>query len=128
MATRIEKEISKIDWENKTANEIKNLVRGLNPIMGAYAILNGKKIKFWKVDTIPTKDFINNYPEFKGYEYRFEEIEPGTILYIDKKQGIYIMTKQEILLILEIQGENAKKMTALEFLRGNNIQVVDKFE
>ena len=39
MAPMLSKEISKIDWENKTAEQIKNLVRGLvNPIMGAYTI------------------------------------------------------------------------------------------
>lgn len=128
IAPMLEKSQAKIDWENKTAREIKNLVRGLNPIMGAYSDLNGKKIKFWKVDTITTEKFIEKYQEFKGYEYRFSEIEPGTILYIDKKQGIYIMTKEGILLVLEMQGENAKRMTAPEFLRGNKIEVVDKFE
>ena len=128
IAPMLEKSQAKIDWENKTAKEIKNLVRGLNPIMGAYSELNGKKIKFWKVDTITTEEFIEKYQEFKGYEYRFSEIEPGTILYVDKKEGIYIMTKEEILLVLEIQGENAKRMTAPEFLRGNKIEVVDKFE
>lgn len=128
IAPMLEKSQAKIDWENKTAREVKNLVRGLNPIMGAYSELNGKKIKFWKVDTITTEEFIEKYQEFKGYEYRFSEIEPGTILYIDKKQGIYIMTKEGILLVLEMQGENAKRMTAPEFLRGNKIEVVDKFE
>lgn len=128
IAPMLEKSQAKIDWENKTAKEIKNLVRGLNPIMGAYSELNGKKIKFWKVDTITTEEFIEKYQEFKGYEYRFSEIEPGTILYVDKKEGIYIMTKEEILLVLEMQGENAKRMTAPEFLRGNKIEVVDKFE
>ena len=34
LAPMLEKEMAKIDWENKTALEIKNLVRGLNPIMG----------------------------------------------------------------------------------------------
>ncbi len=124
----IDKSMAKIDWENKTAQEIKNLVRGLNPIMGAYSMLNGKKIKFWKVGILETNEFIKKYPEFNGYEYRFSEIEPGTILYIDKKIGIYIMTKEGILIVLEIQGENAKKMTTPEFLRGNKIEVVDKFE
>lgn len=124
----LDKSIAKIDWENKTAQEIKNLVRGLNPIMGAYSTLNGKKIKFWKVDIISTDKFIEKHQEFKGYEYRFSEIEPGTILYIDKKIGIYIMTKEGILIVLEIQGENAKRMTTPEFLRGNKIEVVDKFE
>ena len=128
IAPMLNKEMAKIDWRNKTAKEIKNLVRGLNPIMGACSQLNGKKIKFWKVDTIKNQEFIEKYPEFKGYEYRFSDIEPGTILYIDKKEGIYIMTKEEILLVLEIQGENAKRMTSPEFLRGNKIEVVDKFE
>ena len=128
IAPMLDKSICKINWEEKNAKEIKNLVRGLNPIMGAYSTLNGKKIKFWKVDTITTENFISKYPEFKGYEYRFHEIEPGTILYIDRKEGIYIMTKEGILLVLEIQGENAKRMSTPEFLRGNKIEVVDKFE
>lgn len=128
IAPMLEKSQAKIDWKNKTAREIKNLVRGLNPIMGAYSTLNGKKIKFWKVDEITTNEFIEKYSEFESYEYRFSDIEPGTILYVDKKEGIYIMTKEGILLVLEMQGENAKRMTAPEFLRGNKVEVVDKFE
>ena len=128
IAPMIEKDLAKIDWETKTAKEIKNLVRGLNPIMGAYSTLNNKKIKFWRVDTVSLEEFIEKYQEFKGYEYRFKEIEPGTILYVDKKIGIYIMTKKDILLVLEMQGENAKRMSAPEFLRGNKVEVIDKFE
>ena len=56
VAPMLNKEMSKIDWENKTAEEIKNLVRGLNPIMGAYTFLEGKKIKFWRVECIPDKE------------------------------------------------------------------------
>lgn len=128
LAPMIEKSQAKIDWESKTAQEIKNLVRGLNPIMGAYSVLNEKKIKFWKVDKLSIDEFINKYPEFKEYEYRFLEIDPGTVLYIDKKEAIYIMAKEGIIKVLEIQGENAKRMPTPEFLRGNRIEVVDKFE
>lgn len=46
IAPMLSKEMAKIDWETKTAQDIKNLVRGLNPIMGAYTYLKGKKIKF----------------------------------------------------------------------------------
>ena len=128
LAPMLEKPQAKIDWENKTAQEIKNLVRGLNPIMGAYAILNEKKIKFWKVDSLTIDQFIDKYPEFKEYDYRFAEIDPGTVLYVDKKEALYVMAKDGILKILEMQGENAKRMPAPEFLRGNKIEVVDKFE
>lgn len=73
-------------------------------------------------------EFIEKYPEFKGYEYRFSEIDAGTVLYIDKKEAIYVMAKEGILKVLEIQGENAKRMSTPEFLRGNKLEVIDKFE
>lgn len=128
LAPMLEKEMSKIDWENKTATQIKNLVRGLNPIMGAVATLDDKKIKFWKVNNLSIEQFMEKYPEFKEYENKLLSVEPGTIVYVDNKQGIYTMTKEGILQVLEIQGENAKKMTTPEFLRGNPIEVAKKFE
>ena len=128
IAPMLEKEMARINWEEKNAEEIKNLVRGLNPIMGAYTTLNGKKIKFWKTDFLSQQDFINKYEEFKEYEYRFSDIEPGTIIYVDKKEAIYVIAKEGILKVLEIQGENAKKMPVSEFLKGNKIEVIDKFE
>ncbi|MFR6659675.1 MAG: methionyl-tRNA formyltransferase, partial [Clostridia bacterium] len=107
MAPMLDKSMAKIDWENKTALEIKNLVRGLNPIMGAYTFLNGKKIKFWKVDV--AKDiFADGDMEF---------MKNGTVIVSDKRDGIYIKTKDGILKVLEIQGENAKKMPIQDYLR-----------
>ena len=118
MAPMLEKEMSKIDWENKTAEEIKNLVRGLNPIMGAYTFLNGKKIKFWKVEVA------NNI----GYdEENIKMIKNGTVLISDQKDGIFIKTKKGILRVLEIQGENAKKMSIQDYLRGNKIEEFEIF-
>ena len=116
MAPMLEKEMSKIDWKNKTAEEIKNLVRGLNPIMGAYTFLNGKKIKFWKVEV--AKNI--------GYdEENIKMIKNGTVLISDQRDGIFIKTKKGVLRVLEIQGENAKKMSIQDYLRGNKI---DEFE
>lgn len=118
MAPMLDKSMAKIDWKNKTALEIKNLVRGLNPIMGAYTFLNGKKIKFWKVDV--AKDiFADGDMEF---------MKNGTVIVSDKRDGIYIKTKDGILKVLEIQGENAKKMPIQDYLRGNQINKFDVFE
>ena len=47
LAPMLSKKIGKIDWKNKEAVEIKNLVRGLNPIIGAYTYIENKKIKFF---------------------------------------------------------------------------------
>lgn len=119
LAPMLSKEMAKIDWENKTAQEIKNLVRGLNPIMGAYTYLNGKKIKFWKVAVAKEDKIIAEDMDF---------LRNGTILVSDPRDGIFIKTKKGILKVLEIQGENAKRMAIQEFLRGNKIHEFDVLE
>ena len=119
IAPMLDKQMAKIDWDNKTALEIKNLVRGLNPIMGAYSFLNGKKIKFWKVDLATDV----------GYdEENINMFKNGTVLISDQRDGLYIKTKKGILKVLEIQGENAKKMPIEDFLRGNQINEFEVFE
>ena len=128
LAPMLNKEMAKIDWENKTAAEIKNLVRGLNPIMGAYSYMNDKKIKFWKVDILSNKELEKEFPELSEYEYKLKEIEPGTVLFSDAKKGLYIKANNGIIKVLELQGENAKKMNIGDFLRGNHIEVGNMFE
>ena len=52
MAPMLSKEMAKINWKERKSKEIKNLVRGLNPIMGAYTMYQDKKIKLWKVEIV----------------------------------------------------------------------------
>lgn len=112
VAPMIKKEMAKIDWENQTSSEIKNLVRGLNPFMGAFSFLNDKKIKIWKVEKLNDKS----------------EKEPGTVLVSDSKAGLVIATKDGAVSVLEIQGENSKRMGISDYLRGNKILVDEKFK
>lgn len=128
IAPMLNKEMAKINWEEKTAKEIKNLVRGLNPIMGAYSILNGKKLKIWKVGTLEDKEFMDKYEEFKEYKQKYKTIVPGTIIQLDAKNGIYVKAKDGVVLLLEVQAENAKKMNVQDFLRGNKIEVGEILE
>lgn len=120
MAPMLNKEMAKIDWENKTAKEIKNLVRGLNPIMGAYTFLNGKKIKFWKVDVADSKEiYVDNSMNI---------IKNGTVIVSDRRDGVFVKTKDGILKLIEVQGENAKRMSIQDYLRGNSIEEFEIFE
>ena len=120
-APMIDKSIAKIDWTKMSVKEIKNLVRGLNPIMGAYSILNGKKIKFWKVEIINNVNdkYINN-------KY-IEEAQVGSIIYIDDKIGLYVKAKDGIIKLIEVQAENSKKMNICEWIRGSRVKVGEKF-
>ena len=128
MAPMLNKEMARIDWENKTAKEIKNLVRGLNPIMGAYTTYKGKKIKIWRAGCIELNDFIEDHPEFSEYVSNLENMAEGAVIYSDIKNGLFVKAKEGILILQEVQAENAKKMSVQDFLRGNLIQTGEIFE
>ena len=119
VAPMLSKDMAKIEWSNKSAKEIKNLVRGLNPIMGAYTFLNGKKVKFWKVDVAKSDEIVVENMNF---------LKNGTVISSNPKDGIYIKCKEGILKVIEIQGENARRMTIQEYLRGNPIEEFEVFE
>lgn len=128
IAPKIEKEISKINWDEKTGLQIKNLIRGLTPGMGAYTILDGKKIKLWKVQVLNLNDFCNKISNFEEYKDKAETADNGTVIYSSDKLGLFVKAKEGVISVLELQGENSKKMNICDYLRGNMIQAGSKFE
>lgn len=126
IAPMLDKEMSKIDWKEKESYQIKNLVRGLNPIMGTYSFLNGKKVKFWRVQNLSKEEFNNISQGFEHLEYK--DSSEGTVIMVNEKKGLYIKAKGGVISVLEIQGENAKRMNVGDFLRGNKITLGERFE
>lgn len=114
IAPMLKKEMAKIEWDTMDTQKICNLVRGLNPIMGAYAFYEEKKIKLWKVEQDKIK------PEE-------ENLKPGTILLASPKEGLKIKTVDGAICVIELQGENAKRMLVSDFLRGNLLEVRARF-
>ena len=55
-------------------------------------------------------------------------MEGGAVIYSDIKQGLYVKAKTGIVIIQEVQAENAKRMPVQDFLRGNLIQTGEVFE
>ena len=108
LAPMIEKTLGNIDWNNNS-EDIRNLVRGLNPTPGAYTNIEGQKIKIWRV-------------EFSNLE-KTDEVLPGMVIKANKKEGLLISTKDGILDIAEIQLPNSKRMLAKEYLNGHDISV-----
>ena len=119
VVSMITKDMAKINWNEISSIKLKNLVRGLNPFMGAYSLLYGKKIKLWSI-RIEGQELFD--------EERLKNAEPGEILIADSKKGLYIKTIDGVISVLEIQGENSRKMGILDFLRGNQLQENNKFE
>ncbi len=99
----IDKSMGDIDWK-KSAVEIENLIRGLNPWPSAYTRLNGKTLKIWKA-----------LPEPGG-----EPQKAGCVYLVNKKE-LKIHTGDGVLSLLEVQLEGKKRMDIPSFLRGYEV-------
>lgn len=107
MAPMIEKEMGEIDW-NKSSRDIRNLIRGLNPMPGAYSYAGEERMKIWAADLT---------------EHVIEEAVPGDIIVANEKNGLLVKTGDGVLELTEIQMPNQKRMTAKDYLRGHKLDI-----
>ena len=100
-APKLKKEDGLIDWA-ASAKKIACLIRGLDPVPGAYTYLDGKLLKLFRPKAIP---------------FTPKDTLPGTIIEA-KPEGIQIVTGEGILLVKEIQLEGRKRLPVSEFIKG----------
>ena len=100
-APMLKKEMGEIDF-GKTAEEIRNLVRGLNPWPTAYTFLDGKNVKVHEAATAEG---------FCGSE--------GELL--DGKRFI-VGCKDGAVEFLTVQPEGKNKMSGADFIRGRRLE------
>lgn len=99
-APKLLKETGAINW-NSTVCAINSLIRGLSPLPGAYAKLDGKMLKIYYAVAIEEKI----------------TVEPGTIE-TDGKNYLRFACQDGWLQVEEIQLEGKKRMKTIPFLQG----------
>ncbi len=106
----IKREQGEIDW-SKSAGEIVNLVRAFNPRPGAYTYFDNLQVKIWeaKIGT--------SIPGGKT---------PGEIVEITV-DNVVVAAGEGSVILVELQPENRKRMSAGEFARGARIKPGAKF-
>ncbi|HCX63873.1 MAG TPA: methionyl-tRNA formyltransferase [Eubacteriaceae bacterium] len=109
-ASKIDRETGKVDFR-KTTTEVHNIIRGTDPYPGAYALLEGKKVKLF--DAIKKEDS--------------SDCEPGTIRYCDSN-GLWIKTADGAVVVRKIQFPGKKALRVEEYLRGNENLIGKRFE
>ncbi|MFV0315286.1 MAG: methionyl-tRNA formyltransferase [Anaerotignum sp.] len=102
-APMITKETGHIDWR-KNAQDIINLMRGLDPSPGAYAIYGDEPLKF-----------------FKGIKLdgAYTQADFGEIVEVSEK-GFAVKCGDGALMITELQARGKKRMATDAYLRGNS--------
>ena len=102
-APKLAKEDGSIDW-NLPATQVRNLIRGMNPVPGAHTQWQGKPLKV----------------------HRAEQTEgssaPGTVLGIDDRQGLIVACSTGALLLTEVQPAGKAAMEGTAFVRGYPIE------
>jgi methionyl-tRNA formyltransferase len=99
-APKLQKETGEIDW-NCAGTAINNLIRGLSPLPGAFAKLDGKLLKIYKATPLEEKI----------------SVPPGTID-TDGKNFLRFACQDGWIQIEELQLEGKKKMPITPFLQG----------
>ncbi len=110
IAPKLKKSDGLIDW-SMTALELGNLIRGALPWAGAFTQYKGKLVKIYKARAVAGLD--------AGSQF-------GKVVDISKK-GIAVSTGGALLVILELQLEGKRRMTAEEFISRHKISLKDKF-
>ncbi len=105
-APMLTKETGHIDW-SKTAKEIINLIRGLNPAPAAYVIYENEVLKIFKAEQT---DIIT------------ESQKCGEIVAVVKK-GFVVKCGDGCLLVTEVQARGGKRMNADAYLRGHSMEL-----
>lgn len=116
-APTISHEQEKLDF-NKSAKQVYNQVRGMNPWPGAYTVYQEKVVKIWA----------GKIHQCENAKKHHEHQANGTIVKIFK-DAIGIKTGDGIYLVTELQIAGKKRMLVKDYLNGNNIFEVDtKFD
>ena len=102
-APMITREMERINW-NDRADNIVNLIKGLNPQPVAHTLLKGEKLKIW-------------FAEKEGNGYTGT---PGEIVDVRKKD-FDVMTADGAVAAKEVQAQGGKKMTTDAYMRGHAI-------
>lgn len=103
LAPIIEKEEGRLDWR-RPAVELERRLRAFTPWPGAFTTLAGGLLKVHRV----------RVGEGKG--------EPGTVLSAGP-EGIEVACGQGSLVLLEVQPEGKRRMTAAEFVTGRKLEI-----
>ncbi|MBS1977598.1 MAG: methionyl-tRNA formyltransferase [Bacteroidetes bacterium] len=102
-APKIFKETCRINW-NQPAESVRNFIRGLSPYPAAWAELNGKVFKVYRVTATG----------------RTGNVSAGTIE-SDGKSYLHVMSEDQWLSVEDLQPEGKRRMGVKEYLAGNKI-------
>lgn len=104
---KLTKDHGRIDW-SKPAEDLARLIRAMDPWPSAYTRHRGKLLKIWKAGPVGAGG------------------EAGVVWEVRRGDGFVVGTGSGALLVLEVQPEGGRRMTADEYVRGYRLEVGER--
>lgn len=106
--SKLSRDSGKIDF-SRSAKTIHDLIRGTDPWPGAYALLNGEKLKIWRSEVC---EETLELPD---------EALPGTVFVVGKG-SLFVKCADTYLRLIELQLPGGKRLLASDYLRGHSLE------
>ncbi|MFQ5794034.1 MAG: methionyl-tRNA formyltransferase [Candidatus Bipolaricaulia bacterium] len=113
-APKLKPEDGQIDWD-KSAQQIHNLIRGLNPYPGAYTFLDKLRLKVHRSHLVEN----DRHPQ------AYHNAEPGEVIAF-AEAGFVVRTGDGALELLEVQPASRDRMGGMDFQRGYGLAFGDR--
>lgn len=102
-AGKLEKAHGRIDW-SQPASHLVNVIRAMDPWPSAYTWHRGRLLKIWRAQVVAAPG------------------DPGEVLEVRRGEGFVVGTGEGGLLVLDVQPEGRRRMTADEYVRGAHLR------
>ncbi|WP_206811808.1 methionyl-tRNA formyltransferase [Paradesulfitobacterium ferrireducens] len=120
-AVLLTRDHEQIQW-GRSARELHNQIRGLNPWPGAYTHFQGEGLKIWRSRVMPNLKMKNASIAVQ----REAPSQPGQTVGIEP-DGILVQTGEGILKLLEVQPAGKRPMPARDFFNGRRATIGEAF-
>ncbi len=102
---KLTREDGRLNFE-KSAEELVDFIRGMNPWPGAYTTFRNKRLKVWKAKTAP---------DSKSFD---DSGRPGAVIRAGSNDKLQVAAGRGVLQILSLQPEGGQRMQAEDFING----------
>lgn len=113
-ASLLKREHEKIDW-TRSAQEIHNQIRALNPHPGSFTTFHQENLKIWRSRLLSPSDSTQA-------DTREKASIPGEVVKVEK-EGLVLQTGSGQIVVQEVQPAGKKAMPARDFFLGRRAQV-----
>ena len=128
-APKIDRETARIDW-TWPASEIVNHIRSMDPVPGAWTLLDGVPVKMFRPAAPTSQKTTDGDASSNGADPLVHSVEPspGRVGGADPAEGILVAAGTGQVLLREVQPPGKRRMDAADWINGRGVTVGQTFD